>query len=78
MMKALATFAFWYVHTTYTQNYGVSFPIMAKSDVNGEHANDVFKFLKHAKPGFLGSEMISTYERTNLQSGTLPRYARPD
>ena len=31
--------------------------------------------LKHAKPGLLGSEMISTYELTNLQSGTLPRYA---
>lgn len=43
------------------KNYGVSFPIMAKSDVNGENANETFKFLKHAKPGLLGSEMISTY-----------------
>jgi len=43
------------------QNYGVSFPIMAKSDVNGAHANETFKFLKHEQPGFLGSEMISTY-----------------
>ena len=48
---------------------------MAKSDVNGDNANEVFKLLKHAKPGLLGSEMISTYELTNLQSGTLPRYA---
>lgn len=48
---------------------------MAKSDVNGDNANEVFKFLKHAKPGLLGSEMISTYELTNLQSGTSPRYA---
>lgn len=44
-----------------TQNYGVSFPIMAKSDVNGAKANEVFQFLKHAKPGFLGTEAISTY-----------------
>ncbi|KOS16494.1 glutathione peroxidase [Malassezia pachydermatis] len=40
------------------KNYGVSFPIMAKSDVNGEHANETFKFLKHAKPGLLGTEAI--------------------
>ncbi|WFD27289.1 glutathione peroxidase [Malassezia nana] len=43
------------------KNYGVSFPIMAKSDVNGAKANEVFQFLKHAKPGFLGTEAISTY-----------------
>jgi len=27
-------------------NYGVTFPLMKKSDVNGEHANEVFKYLK--------------------------------
>lgn len=37
------------------KNYGVSFPIMAKSDVNGSNTNDVFKFLKSEKSGFLGS-----------------------
>ena len=26
-------------------NYGVTFPLMAKSDVNGENANDIFKWL---------------------------------
>ena len=26
-------------------NFGVTFPLMAKSDVNGENANEVFKFL---------------------------------
>jgi len=41
-----------------TKNYGVTFPMMAKSDVNGEHTNAVFRFLKHAKPGLLGSEVI--------------------
>ena len=39
-------------------NYGVSVPIMAKSDVNGANANEVFKFLKHEKPGMLGLEAI--------------------
>ncbi|WFD34504.1 glutathione peroxidase [Malassezia cuniculi] len=40
------------------KNYGVSFPIMAKSDVNGKNANEVFKFLKHERPGFFGTEGI--------------------
>lgn len=43
------------------QNYGVSFPMMAKSDVNGSNTNEVFQFLKKEKTGILGTEMISTY-----------------
>ena len=39
-------------------NYGVTFPLMAKSDVNGENANEVFKWLYSEKPfaGFGDSE----------------------
>ena len=39
-------------------NHGVSFPLMAKSDVNGENANEVFKWLYSQKPfaGFGDSE----------------------
>ena len=32
------------------ENYGVTFPLMAKSDVNGENANEVFKWLCTEKP----------------------------
>ena len=32
------------------ENYGVTFPLMAKSDVNGENANEVFKGLYSEKP----------------------------
>ena len=31
-------------------NHGVTFPLMAKSDVNGENANEVFKWLYAEKP----------------------------
>ncbi len=31
-------------------NYGVTFPLMAKSDVNGESANEIFKWLYAEKP----------------------------
>ncbi|MCR5070571.1 MAG: glutathione peroxidase [Bacteroidales bacterium] len=40
-------------------NHGVTFPLMAKSDVNGENANEVFKWLYAEKPfaGWGESEM---------------------
>ena len=31
-------------------NHGVTFPLMAKSDVNGENANEIFKWLYSEKP----------------------------
>ena len=39
-------------------NYGVTFPLFAKIDVNGIDAAALYKFMKHAKPGLLGSEAI--------------------
>jgi len=35
-------------------NYNVTFPVMAKIDVNGRNADPLYKFLKKAKPGILG------------------------
>jgi len=39
-------------------NYGVSFPIMGKTDVNGDHANPLYEWMKHEKPGLLGLKRI--------------------
>ena len=39
-------------------NYGVSFPMMAKVDVNGAGAEPLWQWLKGEAPGFLGSEAI--------------------
>lgn len=39
-------------------NYGVSFPIMGKTDVNGDHANPLFEWLKNEKPGLLGMKRV--------------------
>jgi glutathione peroxidase len=35
-------------------NYGVTFPIMAKVDVNGNSASPLFEWLKAEKPGMFG------------------------
>jgi len=40
------------------KNYGVSFPMFAKVDVNGADAHPLYRHLKKAAPGLLGSEGI--------------------
>ena len=39
-------------------NYAVTFPLFAKIDVNGDDAAPLYRHLKHARPGLLGSEAI--------------------
>jgi glutathione peroxidase len=38
--------------------YEVSFPVMAKIEVNGEGASPLYRWLKHKAPGALGTERI--------------------
>lgn len=39
-------------------NYGVTFPMFGKIDVNGDEAHPLFQRLKQEAPGFLGSKVI--------------------
>ncbi|KQN62875.1 redoxin domain-containing protein [Erwinia sp. E602] len=38
-------------------NYGVSFPMFGKTEVNGRAAHPVFRYLKNALPGVLGGRI---------------------
>jgi glutathione peroxidase len=40
------------------RNYGVTFPLFSKVDVNGEDAHPLFRHLKESAPGVLGTEAI--------------------
>ena len=40
------------------RNFGVTFPLFSKIDVNGENADPLFVYLQKEKPGLLGSEKI--------------------
>lgn len=40
------------------KNYGVTFPIFEKIDVNGDHAAPIYKDLKSEAPGLLGTQKI--------------------
>ena len=59
-------------------NYGVSFPMMAKVDVNGAGAHPLYKWLVSEKPGFLGSEAIKwnfTKFLVSKEGEVIKRYA---
>lgn len=38
--------------------YSVTFPVLAKVEVNGEQAAPIYKWLKSSQPGILGSEAV--------------------
>ena len=59
-------------------NYGVTFPMFAKVDVNGDDASPLFKHLKSAKKGILGSEAIKwnfTKFLVDRKGNVVERYA---
>jgi glutathione peroxidase len=39
-------------------SFGVKFPLFRKIEVNGPGAHPLYQYLKHAKPGILGTEKI--------------------
>ena len=64
-----------------TLNYQVSFPLFAKIEVNGAGAHPLYKFLKAARPGLLGSEAIKwnfTKFLVGRDGSVLRRYAPAD
>ena len=62
-------------------NFGVTFPLFAKVDVNGDDAAPLFKYLKAEKPGLLGIEAIKwnfTKFLVDRKGRVLARYAPQD
>ncbi len=58
-------------------NYGVTFPIFAKVDVNGDNAHPVFQFLKSEKGGLLGDGIKWNFTKflVDSQGNVVDRYA---
>jgi glutathione peroxidase len=65
-------------------NFGVTFPLFAKIDVNGANAHPLYKYLTTEKPGVLGTEAIKwnfTKFLINSKGEPVKRYAsatKPD
>ena len=61
--------------------YEVSFPMFAKTDVNGDKAHPLFKALKSAAPGLLGTQAIKwnfTKFLIDRKGNVVRRYAPTD
>ncbi len=61
-----------------SDNYGITFPLFAKVDVNGESAHPLFRHLQTAKTGVLGSEPIKwnfTKFLVDRQGNVVARFA---
>ncbi|HMA32076.1 MAG TPA: glutathione peroxidase [Casimicrobiaceae bacterium] len=62
-------------------NYGVTFPMFAKVDVNGDKAAPLYRYLKSTKPGLLGTEAIKwnfTKFLVDRSGHAIARYAPND
>ncbi|MBC7701218.1 glutathione peroxidase [Aquabacterium sp.] len=62
-------------------NYGVSFPMMARIDVNGSDAHPLYRWLESEAPGILGTKSIKwnfTKFLVNRDGVVLGRYAPTD
>jgi glutathione peroxidase len=62
-------------------NYGVTFPMMAKVDVNGAQATPLYQWLTAEAPGLLGSKAIKwnfTKFLVSKDGAVLRRYAPTD
>ncbi len=62
-------------------NYGVSFPMFAKIDVNGDDADPLFQHLKKEAPGALGTQAIKwnfTKFLIDADGNVVKRYAPKD
>ncbi len=62
-------------------NFGVTFPLMAKVDVNGDNASPLFDWMKGEAPGLMGSKSIKwnfTKFLIDRQGNVVKRYAPQD
>jgi len=62
-------------------NFGVTFPLMAKVDVNGDDASPLFDWLKKEAPGLMGSKAIKwnfTKFLIDREGKVVRRYAPTD
>ena len=62
-------------------NFGVTFPLMAKIDVNGDGASPLFDWMKKEAPGLMGSKAIKwnfTKFLVDREGNVVRRYAPTD
>ena len=69
------------IQTFCTTNFGVSFPMFAKVDVNGDDAHPLYEYLKESLPGLLGIKAVKwnfTKFLVDKNGKSVKRYAPQD
>jgi glutathione peroxidase len=58
-------------------NYGVSFPMFSKVDVNGDNAHPLFSYLKSTLPGFISNSVKWNFTKfvIDTEGNPVKRYA---
>jgi glutathione peroxidase len=51
------------------RNFGVTFPLMSKIDVNGDKTHPVFEFLKNKAPGIIGKSIKWNFTKFLVSPG---------
>ena len=61
----------------YFEKYGVTFPLFAKIEVNGENAHPLYRFLTQEKKGFFGGRIKWNYTKflVDRDGRVVKRYA---
>jgi glutathione peroxidase len=66
------------IHNFCLKNYGVSFPMFSKIDVNGNNTHALYQYLKQQAPGIFGTKSIKwnfTKFLINTDGGVIRRYS---
>jgi glutathione peroxidase len=53
-------------------NYGVSFPMFSKTEVNGENAHPIYKYLKNRLPGIFGKNIKWNFAKFLIDRNGIP------
>jgi glutathione peroxidase len=53
-------------------NYGVTFPMFSKIEVNGENAHEIYKYLKKELPGLLGGRIKWNFTKFLIDNNGKP------
>jgi glutathione peroxidase len=53
-------------------NYGVTFPMFSKIEVNGENAHPIYKYLKNKLPGLLGKNIKWNFAKFLIDTEGIP------
>ena len=53
-------------------NYGVTFPMFSKIDVNGNNAHPIYKYLKDRLPGLFGKKIMWNFAKFLIDRNGIP------